>query len=148
MKYLKEKKILILAPELENNEHRGIAAYTKALIEALSDSGAEIWLTTSTNLKDLKIKRLKESSRNYIYTTYILKNYFIGTIDIDKLRSKYVFFRPLDNLVNKLFDSINSFAKFSKFVFSSNSYNERNSLKVEFLNKEDNPYLRMESYPL
>ena len=59
MKYLQEKKILILAPELENNEHRGIASYTKALIEALSDSGAEIWLTTSTNLRDLKIKRLK-----------------------------------------------------------------------------------------
>ena len=144
MKYLKEKKILILAPELENNEHRGIASYTKSLIEALSDSGAEIWLTTSTNLKDLKIKRLKESSRNYIYTTYILKNFFIGTIDIDKLRSKYVFFRPLDNLINKFSDFLNSLAKFSKFVFSSNSYTERNSLKVKFLNKEDNPYLRME----
>ena len=144
MKYLKEKKILILAPELENNEHRGIASYTKSLIEALSDSGAEIWLTTSTNLKDLKIKRLKESSRNYIYTTYILKNFFIGTIDIDKLRSKYVLFRPLDNLINKFSDFLNSLAKFSKFVFSSNSYTERNSLKVKFLNKEDNPYLRME----
>ena len=34
MKYLQEK-ILILAPELKNNEHRA-ASYTKALIEALS----------------------------------------------------------------------------------------------------------------
>ena len=66
---LKNKKILLLAPELENNEHRGIAAYTKALIESLSDSGAEIWLTTSTNLKDLKIQRLKESTKNYIFNT-------------------------------------------------------------------------------
>ena len=72
MDYLKGKKILLLAPELENNEHRGIAAYTKALIKALNDSGAEIWLTTSSNLKELKIKRLKESTRNYIYTTYVL----------------------------------------------------------------------------
>ncbi len=144
MKYLQEKKILILAPELENNEHRGIASYTKALIEALSDSGAEIWLTTSTNLRDLKIKRLKESSRNFIYTTYILKNFFVGTIDIDKLSSKYVLFGPLDNILNKFFDFLNSVAKFSKFVFSTNSYTERNSLKVKFLNKEDNPYLRIE----
>ena len=139
MKYLKEKKILILAPELENNEHRGIASYTKALIEALSDSGAEIWLTTSTNLKDLKIKRLKENSRNYIYTSYILKNFFNGTIEIDKFNSKYVLFGPFDKVITKFIDFFNSFAKFSKFVFSSNSYNERNSLKVEFLNKEDNP---------
>ena len=144
MKYLKEKKILILAPELENNEHRGIAAYTKALIEALSDSGAEIWLTTSTNLKDLKIKTLKDNSRNYIYTSYILKNFFNGTIEIDKLSNKYVLFGPLDKVITKFIDFLISFAKCTKFVFSSNSYNERNSLKVEFLNKQDNPYLRME----
>ena len=144
MKDLKNKKILLLAPELENNEHRGIAAYTKALIESLSDSGAEIWLTTSTNLKDLKIQRLKESTKNYIYTTYILKNFFYGTIEIDKVSNKYVFFRPLDNLLKKFIDFLNAIAKFSKFVFSSNTYNERNSLRVKFLNKEDNPYLRIE----
>ena len=144
MKDLKNKKILLLAPELENNEHRGIAAYTKGLIESLSDSGAEIWLTTSTNLKDLKIQRLKESTKNYIYTTYILKNFFYGLIEIDKVRNKYVFFRPLDNLLQKFIDFLNSISKFSKFVFSSNTYNERNSLRVKFLNKEDNPYLRIE----
>ena len=72
MNKLTNKRVLLFAPELEKNEHRGIAAYTKALIEAMSDSGAEIWLTTSTNLKDLKIKRLKQSTRNYIYNTYAI----------------------------------------------------------------------------
>ena len=144
MNYLKNKKILLLAPELENNEHRGIAAYTKALIESLSDSGAEIWLTTSSNLKELKMRRLKESTKNYIYTTYILKNFFYGTIDIDKANARYPLFRPLDNLIRKITDFIDEFAKFSKFIFSSNTYNERNSIKVRFLNKDDNPYLRVE----
>ncbi len=144
MTYLKGKKILLLAPELENNEHRGIAAYTKALIEGLSDSGAEIWLTTSSNLRELKLKRLKESTRNYIYTTYILKNFFYGTIDIDKANARYPIFRPLDNFMRKITDFFDEIAKFSKFIFSTNSYNDRNSLKVRFLNREDNPYLRVE----
>ena len=115
MTYLKGKKILLLAPELENNEHRGIAAYTKALIKALSDSGAEIWLTTSSNLKELKIKRLKESTRNYIYTTYVLKNFFYGTIDIDKANARYPLFRPLDNFIRKITDFFEEFAKFTKY---------------------------------
>ena len=53
MSNLINKKVLLFAPELEKKEHRGIAVYTKALIEAISDSGAEIWLTTSSNLKQL-----------------------------------------------------------------------------------------------
>ena len=89
MNKLVNKRVLLFAPELEKKEYRGIAVYTKALIEAMSDSGAEIWLTTSTNLKDLKIKRLEYSSRNFIYNTYILKNFFYGTVDIDKIRNKY-----------------------------------------------------------
>ena len=138
------KKILLLAPELENNEHRGIAAYTKALIEALRGSGAEIWLTTSTNLKELKIKRLPESTRNYIYTTYVLKNFYYGTIDIDKAKSKYAWYKPLEKIITKIIEFFDEIAKLSKFIFSTNTYNDRNSLKVKFLNKEDNPYLRFE----
>ena len=89
MNDLRKKRVLLFAPELEKIEHRGIAVYTKALIEAISSSGAEIWLTSSTNLKDLKIQTLNENSRNYIYLTYILKNLFYGTVDIDKVRNKY-----------------------------------------------------------
>ena len=143
MNNLKNKKVLLFAPELEKNEHRGIAVFTKALIEALSDSGAEIWLTTSSNLKELKMKRLKESSRNYIYNTYILKNLSYGTTDIDKVSGKYVFYAPLDKVINKFLDFLNFVIKFSKFVFSANTYTETNSLKVKFLNTEDNPYLRV-----
>jgi len=144
MNKLINKKVLLFAPELEKKEHRGIAVYTKALIEALSDSGAEIWLTTSTNLKDLKIKNLKYSSRNYIYTTYILKNFFYGTIAIDKVRNKYVRSSPLYKVVNKILDIINSITKFSKFIFSTNRFKEKNTIKVKFANKKDNPYLRID----
>ena len=143
MNDLRKKRVLLIAPELEKIEHRGIAVYTKALIEAISSSGAEIWLTSSTNLKDLKIEKLNESTRNYIYCTYILKNLFYGTVDIDKVRNKYIFFKPLDKLIIKFFDFLNSVSQSLKFIFSLNSYTERNSIKVNFDNKKDNPYLRI-----
>jgi len=142
MNNLMNKRVLLFAPELEKKEHRGISVYTKALIEAMSDSGAEIWLTTSTNLKELKIKKLQKSSRNYIYNTYILKNFFYGTIDIDKVENKKLLNSPLYSLINKFINIVNFISKFSKFIFSINGYTERNSLKFIFSNKEDNPYIR------
>ena len=54
MNDLKNQKILLFAPELENEEYRGIAFYTKSLIKALTNSGAELWLVTSFNSHDLK----------------------------------------------------------------------------------------------
>ena len=68
MNDLRKKRVLLIAPELEKKEHRGIAVYTKALIEAISSSGAEIWLTSSTNLKDLKLK----NSMKVLETIYIV----------------------------------------------------------------------------
>ena len=46
-KYLNGKKIGITAFDLEQIEHRGIAAVNKSLIQLLSKNGAEIYLITS-----------------------------------------------------------------------------------------------------
>ena len=47
IKYLNGKKIGITAVDLEQKEHRGIAAVNKSLIQLLSKYGAEIYLITS-----------------------------------------------------------------------------------------------------
>ena len=49
--FLKGKKIGITALDLEQMEHRGIAAVTKSLIKLLSKYGAEIYLITSLGSK-------------------------------------------------------------------------------------------------
>ena len=49
--FLKGKKIGITALDLEQKEHRGIAAVTKSLIKLLSNYGAEIYLITNLGSK-------------------------------------------------------------------------------------------------
>ena len=51
--FLKGKKIGITALDLEQMEHRGIAAVTKSLITLLKEYGAEIFLITSIEYKRL-----------------------------------------------------------------------------------------------
>jgi len=55
IKYLNGKKIGITAFDLEQIEHRGIAAVNKSLIQLLSKNGAEIYLITSLGAKRSKI---------------------------------------------------------------------------------------------
>ena len=53
-------RIAITAIDLEQKEHRGIAAVTKSLIEILYKNGAEIFLITSVDL-------MIYISSNYLY---------------------------------------------------------------------------------
>ena len=76
--FLKGKKIGITALDLEQKEHRGIAAVTKSLIKLLSKYGAEIYLITNLGSKRsgfigevfIKKKLLEE-----IYISDILSNF-------------------------------------------------------------------------
>ena len=79
MNNLKNKRILLFAPELEKAEYRGIAFYTKSLVKSLSSLGAEIWLVSSFNPYKLKIKDFNESSRNYICNYEILQKFYNGS---------------------------------------------------------------------
>ena len=78
MNNLMNKRVLLFAPELEKKEHRGIAVYTKSLINALFKAGAEVWLVSSLNTKNLRIDKFNKSSSDYIYASEILQSFFIG----------------------------------------------------------------------
>ena len=78
MNNLINKRVLLFAPELEKNEHRGIAVYTKSLINSLFKSGAEVWLVTSLNTKKLRIDKFNKSPRDYIYISEILQSFYLG----------------------------------------------------------------------
>ena len=60
LKNLKGKRIAITAFDLQQKEHRGIAQYTKNLIEVLHENGAEIFLIT--NIGGQRIKRNKNKA--------------------------------------------------------------------------------------
>ena len=132
MTLLKGKKILVTIQELENEEHRGIAFYTKSLILALNKSEAEIWLLVSMDFKKIKFKNYNENFKNSTISTFISDYLTKGVVKnpILKIKSRR----------NKLIKIIN----YLKIIFSGKSYNPSNSLKVNFSNKRENPYLKLE----
>ena len=74
--FLKGKKIGITALDLEQKEHRGIAAVTKSLIKLLSKYGAEIYLITSLG-----------SKRSGIFSEVIMKKKLLEEIYISDILS-------------------------------------------------------------
>ena len=77
IKYLNGKKIGITAFDLEQIEHRGIAAVNKSLIQLLSKNGAEIYLITSLGAKRSKIFEgpfIKNKLLEEIYISDILSS--------------------------------------------------------------------------
>ena len=132
MTSLKGKKILVTIQELENEEHRGIAFYTKSLISALNKAEAEIWLLVSMDFKKLKFKNYNENFKNSTISTFISDYLTKGVLKNPTLN--------VQNRRNKLIKIIN----YLKIIFFGKSYNASNSLKVIFSNKRENPYLKLE----
>ena len=40
-------RVLVTAIDLEQSEHRGIAVYSKGVLKALNQAGAEVWLANA-----------------------------------------------------------------------------------------------------
>lgn len=146
MNNLIKKRVLLFSPELEKNEHRGIAVYTKSLINALFKSGAEVWIVTSLNTKNLRIDKFNKSTRDYTYITEILQLFYLGTdnnLDFNNcitnlfLRRLLGFLKVKDKIQIYLFNLI-------KLLKQGYIYNERNTSQINFYYKDDNPYLKLE----
>lgn len=60
--------------DLEQREHRGIAVYSKALLRALSEAGAEVWVLTefSADLTEVALQRLPASTRSVVQLAKLL----------------------------------------------------------------------------
>ena len=69
--YLKGRKIGITALDLEQLEHRGIAAVTKSLIQLLNKYGAEIYLITGLGSRRTGILSKIFTSRKLLKEIYI-----------------------------------------------------------------------------
>ena len=141
-----KKKILLFAPELEKVEYRGISFYTVSLINSLFDAGAEIWLVTSFNPKNLNIKNYSRNSRNYIYIYEILQNFYNGNnfdLNINNFSTNKIILKVIYNLFNKsrlILYLINIF----NAIVESNTYKRNNVMPIKFNYKLDNPYLKFE----
>ncbi len=82
---LKGRRVVVTAIDLEQSEHRGIASYSKALIRALKQAGAEVWLLTQfDSSKDGGgLKELPVETKEIIHTAKVLDSLANGAMHQD-----------------------------------------------------------------
>ena len=75
-------KVLVTAIDLEQSEHRGIAVFTKGLLKALRQAGAEVWLLTQfdPSMADVESRRLPTSTSQLIFSARVLDSLDIGQL--------------------------------------------------------------------
>jgi len=68
------KRLVVTSFDLQQQEHRGIAVYSKALLRALKQSGAEIWLLTDFDppIRDSSLKRAAWPVKQLVYEARVL----------------------------------------------------------------------------
>jgi glycosyltransferase involved in cell wall biosynthesis len=73
---LQGMRLVVSGFELEQGEHRGIAVFTKNLLRALKQSGAEVWLLTEYSPDTKKIRRAKlpEAISTTIFSAQVLEH--------------------------------------------------------------------------
>ena len=71
---LKGIRLVVTGFELEQQEHRGIAVFTKGLLRALKGAGAEIWLLTEIqpSTHDIKKAQLPKAVQERVNASRIL----------------------------------------------------------------------------
>ena len=140
-KSLKGRKILVTAYDLEQNEHRGIAVYSKSLIHCLNEAGAEVWLLTEffDKLSEKGLRKLPKITQAMIHNARILNSLALGQRERPKtiLQRKFALARKAEALRNHLRFLI-------KLLIRPRAYRTRNlySFRIQVL--YDNPYLRVE----
>ncbi len=75
-------KVLVTAIDLEQSEHRGIAVFTKGLLKALHQAGAEVWLLTQfdPSMADVESRRLPTSTSQLIFSARVLESLNSGRL--------------------------------------------------------------------
>ena len=70
-KTLKGRRFVVSGFELEQQEHRGIAVFTKGLLRALKEAGAEIWLLTEfePSVNDIARAKLPKAVERSVRST-------------------------------------------------------------------------------
>ena len=122
--FLKGKRIAITAIDLQQKEHRGIAAVTKSLITLLKEYGAEIFLITSVEYKrNGKNKKVDSKIPNSIYLSNIVNSLQTGFSYRDEFKENKIYASKLilKLIINILLININNFnLKYKIFHLNDN----------------------------
>ena len=143
VKPLAGMKIVVTAIDLEQSEHRGIAVYSKGLLKAVKNAGAEVWLLTEYDpkLMEAKLKLLPKNTQELIYASRVLECLVSGRMELDRSSLKRIFIQKLP-FGQWCLNKIDNIRQNIKGLNPKQSYNRKEISKLHLHSLVDNPYLQ------
>ena len=134
-------RFVVTAIDLEQDEHRGIAVYSKGILRALKRPGAEVWLLTQFDprVSDLASRRIPSNTKLIISYARVLEGLNTGrpATLIEKILN------PIP-LVNLCTPSILKAQNYLSGIFMTKKYKSAKLKHFPLHDLFDNPYLQAE----
>ena len=141
---LRGLRVLVTAIDLEQSEHRGIAVYSKGVLKALRQAGAEVWLLTqfAPSMEDVRTSGLPSNTANMIFSARVLESMNSGKeANIDSRQQQFLQQIPLFKRLKKLRRLIHELVG---TLLPKHRFDQRNLKTIPTQEIFDNPYLQSE----
>ena len=139
---LRGLRVLVTAIDLEQSEHRGIAVYSKGVLKALRQAGAEVWLLTqfAPSMADVRTSGLPSNTANMIFSARVLESMNSGKeANIDSRQQQFLQQIPLFKRLKKLRRLIHELVG---TLLPKHRFDQRNLKTIPTQEIFDNPYLQ------
>ena len=142
---LKGLRLVVTGLDLQQMEHRGIAVYSKALLRALRNSGAELWLLTDFDpkLKGTSLRNAPAAARQLEFSARVLEalNRGFQPALVPLISTKLARRSSLVRRALKLWAGL---LELPENLLMRKRYDLRQARRVELATLYDNPYTRIE----
>jgi len=138
-------RLVVTGLDLQQPEHRGIAVYSKALLKALRQSGAELWLLTDfdPSLRGASLRRAPTGVRQLVFSARVLEALNRGFQPTLIPLASTTFARRYE-IVRKILKVWASLSGLSSVLVRKKKYHLNDARRVDLSTLVDSPYSRIE----
>jgi len=138
-------RLVITGLDLQQSEHRGIATYSKAMLSALANAGAELWLLTEfqPKLRGRSLRGSPQAARRVVFAARVLEALNKGYED----KPVPLAAAPLTRrspLARRLVKAWRLLLDLPGLLLLKKRYNLAKAQQIDLLRLIDNPYLRVD----
>jgi len=136
-------RVLVTGIDLEQSEHRGIAVYSKGVLKALRQAGAEVWLLTQfdPSMLDVRASRLPNNTSQMIFAARVLESLNSGRLEDFASQQGRSLLRRIP-ILKQLLAWRDQIQQLIAVVFPMRHFDKRNLRVLPIQQIYDNPYLQ------
>jgi len=138
-------RLVITGLDLQQSEHRGIATYSKAMLSALANAGAELWLLTEfqPKLRGRSLRDSPKAARKVVFAARVLEALNQG-YESKPLPLAAAPLTRRSPLARKVLKAWRLLLDLPGLLLLKRQYNLANVQHIDLFDLIDNPYLRVD----